>query len=124
MYISSMNRMSKKGRIWLTIGCFVSSAAMVVACIILIRADSEMVSITTTGLSALAFFVMAFVFMPPKGYVPVREEKKEEPQQRQAKYKPYKEKKIKEPFISDDEWEELEEEEEEAEIIEDIFDND
>ncbi len=97
-----------------------------IACIILMRSDAEleMVSVTTTGLSSLAFFVMAFVFMPPKGYVPVREEKKEEPQQKQVKYKPYKEKKIKEPFISDDEWEELEEEEEEAEMIEDLFDDD
>ena len=121
-----MDRMSKKGRIWLAIGCFFSSFAMTIACIILIRSDTdpEMVSVITTGTTALVFFVFAFIFMPPKGYVPIRVEKKEEPQPKPVKYKPYKEKKYKEPFISDDEWEELEEEEEEAEMIEDLFDDD
>ena len=117
-----MNRMSKKGRIWLTIGCFISSLAMVIACIILIRSDSDMASIISTGINALAFFVLAFVFMPPKGYVPVREEKKNE-QPKPIRYKTYKDKKPKEPFVSDDEWEELEEEEEEVEMIEDLFDD-
>ena len=117
--------MSKKGRIWLAIGCFFSSFAMTIACIILIRSDTdpEMVSVITTGTTALVFFVFAFIFMPPKGYVPIRVEKKEEPQPKPVKYKPYKEKKYKEPFISDDEWEELEEEEEECFAMEQV-DND
>ena len=121
-----MNRMSKKGRIWLTIGCFFSSFFLTIACIYLIRLDNdpEMMSVITTGSSAIAFFVFAFIFMPPKGYVPIRVEKQEEPQTKPIKYKSYKEKKHKEPFISDDEWEELEEEEEETEMIEDLFDDD
>ncbi len=120
-----MNRMSKKGRIWLAIGCFVSSFIATIGCVILITNDSdpEMVGAITAGSGALAFFIFAFIFLPPKGYVPIREEKKEE-KPKPVKNKLYKEKKYKEPFISDKEWEELEEEEEEMEMIDDLFDDD
>ena len=117
-----MNRMSKKGRIWLAIGCFLSSFFCTIGCIYLLTYDPEpeIVGAVSLGTSAIAFFVFAFIFMPPKGYIPVREEAKEE-KPKPVKYKTYKDRKPKEPFISDEEWDELEEEEEEAEMIDDIF---
>ncbi len=119
-----MNRMSKKGRIWLAIGCFISSFISMIGVIILLtnEPEPEIVGAISAGTGSLAFFVFAFIFLPPKGYVPIREEKKEQP--KPVKYKTYKDRKPKEPFISDDEWDELEEEEEEAEMIDDIFNND
>ncbi len=120
-----MNRMSKKGRIWLAIGCFISSFFCTIGCIYLLTYDPEpeIVGAVSLGTSAIAFFVFAFIFMPPKGYIPIREEAKEE-KPKPVQYKPYKEKKYKEPFISDEEWEEMEEEDEENEMFEDIFDDD
>ncbi len=120
-----MNRMSKKGRIWLAIGCFISSFISMIGVIILLtnEPEPEIVGAISAGTGSLAFFVFAFIFLPPKGYVPVREEKKVETP-KPVKHKNYKDRKPKEPFISDDEWDELEEEEEEAEMIDDIFNND
>ena len=118
-----MNRMSKKGRIWLAIGCFLSSFFCTIGCIYLLTYDPkpEIVGAVSLGTSAIAFFVFAFIFLPPKDYVPIREEKKTEP--KSVKYKTYKDRKPKEPFISDKEWEEMEEEDEENEMFEDIFDD-
>ena len=118
-----MNRMSKKGRIWLAIGCFLSSFFCTIGCIYLLTYDPEpeIVGAVSLGTSAIAFFVFAFIFLPPKDYAPIREEKKTEP--KSVKYKTYKDRKPKEPFISDKEWEEMEVEDEENEIFEDIFDD-
>ena len=119
-----MNRMSKKGRIWLAIGCFISSFISTIGAIILLtnEPEPEIVGAISAGVGSLTFFVFAFIFLPPKGYVPAREEKKAEP--KPVKYKTYQDRKPKEPFISDKEWEEMEEEDEENEMFEDIFEDD
>lgn len=119
-----MNRMSKSGRIWLAIGCFISSFISTIGVIILLtnEPEPEIVGAISAGVGSLTFFAFAFIFLPPKGYVPVRKEKKVEP--KPVKYKTYQVRKPKEPFISDKEWEEMEEEDEENEMFEDIFEDD
>ena len=113
-----MNRISKKGRIWIAIGCFFCSVSCLASLIVLLD-PLNLAAVVFLGIHVVAFIIAGIIFIPPKGYEPIQTENKGKHRTRRYKSKEYRE-----PFISDEEWEELEEEDEEAEMFDEIFGDD
>ena len=111
-----MSKIPYKARLWISFGLFVWAIAAFIASIIYYVNTLEIWIIIAIPILAFISFILSIAFFPrfkDDGTQTV------EPKPKVQKPKQYKPKKVKEPFISDKEWEELDEEDEEEMYIDD-----